>query len=86
MTRLIKKSAVLAVALASTFALVACDVDQTQEGELPDVDVEVQDPGQVPKYDVDAPDVDVGTKDVTVPVPDIDVEPADEDENDDPNT
>ena len=86
MTRLIKKSAVLAVALASTFALAACDVDQTQEGELPDVDVEVQDPGQVPKYDVDAPDVDVGTKDVTVPVPDIDVEPADEDETDDPNT
>ena len=57
MTRLIKKSAVLAVALASTFALAACDVDQTQEGELPDVDVEVQDPGQVPKYDFDAPDV-----------------------------
>ena len=31
--------------------IAACDVDQTQEGDLPDVDVEG---GQVPEYDVDA--------------------------------
>ena len=86
MSTLIKNATILAFAMTSALALTACNVDKTQEGELPDVDVEVQDPGQVPKYDVDAPDVDVGTKDVTVPVPDIDVEPADEDENDDPNT
>lgn len=85
MTHPIKKTAILAFALASTFALAACDVDQTQEGELPEVDVDVQG-GQVPEYDVDAPDVDVDTEEVTVPVPDVDVQPADEDENDDPNT
>ncbi len=54
-----------------TFALVGCDVEQTREGELPTVDV---DPGQVPAYDVDAPDVDVSMEESTVEVPDVDVE------------
>lgn len=80
MSHLIKKTGVIAFALASTFALAACDVDKTQEGEMPDVEVQG---GQLPQYDVDAPDVEVDTKDVTVPVPDVDIEPADAD---DPNT
>jgi len=83
MSNLTKKTAVLALALGSAFALAACDVDQTQEGELPDVDVQAEG-GQVPAYDVDAPDVDVNTEEVTVPVPDVDITPADETEMDDP--
>jgi hypothetical protein len=70
----------LAAALALTFSTTSCDVDQTQAGELPDVDIEG---GQLPKYDVDAPDVDIGTKEVEVTVPDIDIEPADDDDLED---
>ncbi|MGH7481188.1 MAG: hypothetical protein ACRELV_03465 [Longimicrobiales bacterium] len=54
-------------------ALGACTAEQTEEGDLPDVDVEG---GNVPEYDVDAADVDVETDTATVEVPtDIDVEP-----------
>ena len=61
----------LVVAPLFAFGLAACDVDQTQEGDLPDVDVEG---GQVPEYDVDAADVDVGTATQTVVTPDIEVQ------------
>lgn len=50
--------------------LAACDVDQTQEGELPDVEVTG---GQMPEYDVETADVDVGTEEKTVEVPDVDI-------------
>ena len=66
--------------------LVACDVDQTQEARMPDVDVDAK-AGQVPKYDVvqtqkgKLPDVDVKVTggqvpkyDVDVKVPDVDVQ------------
>lgn len=60
------------LALVALAAVVAwgCEVEQTEEGELPDVDVQG---GNMPEYDVDAPDVDVGTRDETVTVPDVDV-------------
>lgn len=63
---------IIASTLAATFALglAACDVDQTQEGEMPDVNVEG---GQLPEFDVETADVDVGTKETTVEVPDVDV-------------
>lgn len=66
--------------------LVACDVEQTQQAKLPDVDVDAK-AGQVPKFDVvqtqegKLPDVDVAVKggqvpkyDVNVKVPDVDVQ------------
>lgn len=51
---------------ASALALTACDVDKTEDGRLPDVDVSMEG-GQLPKYDIDVrktqdgklPDVDV---------------------------
>jgi hypothetical protein len=80
---------------------VGCTVEKTEEGRMPDVDIDVED-GNLPKYDVDAPDVDVTVRDRvikvpdvdidvdterrTVPVPDVDVHPADDNENDDPNS
>ncbi len=69
------KSKFIAPLLAALFALTltACDVEKTQEGEMPDVDVSV-DGGQAPKYDVDAPDVDVSTEEKEVEVPDVDVD------------
>lgn len=58
---------------ALTIVLYGCDIKQTQEGKLPDVDVDVKE-GQLPKYDIDGPDVDVRMKEKTIKVPDIDVD------------
>lgn len=58
-------------------SLAACDVDQTEEGEMPEVEVEG---GNLPEYDVDAADVKVGTDTQTVVVPDVDI--TDPDAND----
>lgn len=75
------KAMILSTALAGFALLLAgCDVEQTEEGEMPEVQG-----GNLPEYDVDAPDVnvDAGTREVEVPdtieVPtlDVDVEPAD---------
>ena len=49
---------------------IACSVEKTQEGKLPDVDVDV-DSGRWPKYDVNWADVDVGTTERTIEVPEI---------------
>jgi len=57
---------------ASLFGLAACDVDQTKNAQLPDVDVNVSG-GQAPEFNVTPPEVNVGTENVTVQVPDVDV-------------
>lgn len=57
--------------LAAVFALGACSVEQTEEGEAPTVDV---DPGTAPEYDVDPARVEVGTDTQTITTPDVDVE------------
>lgn len=61
-------------------ALNSCDVKKTEDGEMPEVKVEGE--AKLPKYDVDAPDVDVKMKKKVIEVPDIEVTPADEDTND----
>ncbi len=58
-------------ALGVLFVLGACDVDQTGEGDMPDVDVEG---GDLPEYDVDAADVDVSTDTQTIVTPDVDID------------
>lgn len=94
----VHETASLLAAFVGACVLAGCDVEQTQEGELPDVDVDadagqlpefeqteegdlpnvdvdVADGGQVPEFDVDAPDVDVGTREEQVEVPsDVDVD------------
>jgi hypothetical protein len=71
-----KKKVALPLLLSAalmTLSTTGCKVRQTQEGEMPDVDVKVEG-GQVPKYDVDAPKVDVKTETREVKVPtDVDV-------------
>ena len=59
------------LAVASFATLAACDVDKTEEGQAPDVDVNA---GELPEYDVEGPDVNVGTTTENVQVPDIDVD------------
>jgi len=66
---------------ASCLVLSACDVDQTKEGNLPDVDVNVSG-GELPEYNVGGPTVNIGTENKTVQVPTIDVDaPKDADGN-----
>lgn len=66
-----RKTALLAAAATTMmFALSACDVDQTQEGEMPDVQVEG---GALPAYDVETAEVDVGTRTTEVEVPTAEV-------------
>ncbi len=63
---------------ASCLVLAACDVDQTKEGEMPDVDVNASG-GQLPEYNVEGPSVNVGTENKTVQVPTVDVDPPKDD-------
>ena len=64
-----------ALTLTATLGLAACDIDQTEEGSLPDVEVEG---GNLPEFDVETADVDVGTEEVTVDVPTLDVDMPDD--------
>src|SRR6187402_2038008 len=61
-------SFVLLLALLTVFAT-GCRVRQTEEGEMPDVDVSTEG-GKMPEYDVDAADVDVKTEKREITVPD----------------
>ncbi len=54
--------------LLALLAFASCEVKQTEEGKLPDVETE---PGKLPEYDVDWADVDVGTTTRTVKVPKV---------------
>lgn len=60
------------LAAAGGLALAACDVDQTKNAQLPDVDVNVSG-GQAPEFDVTTPEVNVGMENKTVQVPDVDL-------------
>lgn len=67
----------LAIVLGTAcLGLAACDVEQTEEGDLPEIDIDAQG-GNMPEYDVDTADVEIGTEERTVDVPTIDVEEAD---------
>ncbi|XUU61454.1 hypothetical protein ACRAQ6_04055 [Erythrobacter sp. HA6-11] len=78
-----KKIIATSTALAAAFSLSACDVDQTEEGNMPEVEVEG---GNLPEYDVEPMDVDVDSNiempevDVDVSQPDADGEPVTGDE------
>ncbi len=62
---------------ASCFAMAACDVDQTKEGEMPDVDINASG-GQLPEFNVEGPSVNVGSENRTVEVPTVDIDPPKE--------
>ena len=75
------KSIIAAAAIGTAaLALAGCDVEQTEEGDMPEIETEG---GNLPEYDVDAADVDVDadttTEEVEVPTLDVDVaEPGEE--------
>ncbi|RGP41944.1 hypothetical protein BPTFM16_02253 [Altererythrobacter insulae] len=78
-----KKIIATSTVVAAAFSLAACDVDQTEEGEMPEVSV---DGGNLPEFDVEPMDVDVDSNiempevDVDVSQPDADGEPVTGDE------
>lgn len=57
----------------AALALTACEIDQTEEGELPQVDVDVEE-GRLPEFDVEGPDVEIAQRERTITVPDVDVD------------
>ncbi|MBD2843137.1 hypothetical protein [Erythrobacter rubeus] len=69
-----KKFITAALLGTASLGLSACDVDQTEEGSLPEVEG-----GNLPEYDVEPADVDVdtGTTEVEVPTVDVDVDQPD---------
>lgn len=71
-----RKTFTLLAASGLALGLAACDVDQTEEGEAPEVNV---DAGELPEYDVEPAEVDVttGTETVEVPTVDVDVDTPD---------
>lgn len=66
------KKILIMLAGASGLGLAACDVDQTKNAQLPDVDVNVSG-GQAPEFNVTGPEVNVGMENKTIQVPDVDV-------------
>jgi uncharacterized protein YggE len=68
-----KKFAIMA-AMTAGLALTACEANVTEEGEMPSMDVDVSgDAGELPEVDVKTADVEVGTEEKTIEVPDVDV-------------
>lgn len=58
------------VGVAMLFA--SCDINQKKKTELPDVDMDVSvEEGQLPTFDIDWADVNVGTKTKTVEIPKV---------------
>lgn len=63
-----KKLLTLLIAPLFAVGMTACDVDQTEEGSMPEIEVQE---GELPAYDVEGPEIEV-TED-TITVPDVDV-------------
>lgn len=70
---MLKKMGVFAVMMLLVASLGACSVEKTEEGEMPEVNVEG---GELPSYDVDTADVDVTTETATVTVPELTTDTA----------
>ncbi len=65
--------------LLSAAAITSCDVNQTEEGELPEVDVDVDtEAGNMPEYNVNWADIDVETTTRMIEVPKVSVEMVEE--------
>lgn len=63
-------ASIFAIALLTSGALYACDVDQTKEGKMPEVNVTE---GEMPEYEVEGPDVKVGTETKEIEVPEVEM-------------
>ncbi len=78
--KIISKTTTAIFTGAILLSAVSCNVRKTEEGSLPEVEVKGE--TKLPKYDVDAPHVEMGTKKVEMSVPEVKVTPASEDTHD----
>lgn len=69
-TMTMKKFYLLTLLAAVGLSFSACNVEKTEEGRTPDIDVE---PGKLPEYDVDPARIRVETDTQKLIVPDVDV-------------
>lgn len=67
---MLKKLGMTLMAVLMIASLAACSVEQTEEGELPEVTIEG---GNMPEYDVETATIDASTETTTIVVPDIDI-------------
>ncbi|PVA08179.1 hypothetical protein [Thalassorhabdomicrobium marinisediminis] len=65
---------VIVVIVLAIFAFYMIDIDQTQEGSMPEVSVEG---GEMPEFDADVGDVSVEEETITVPT--LEVTPPEDD-------
>ncbi len=65
----------ISVAMMAAAMLAGCSAEKTQEGEMPDVDVNAEG-GQLPKYDVDPAKVEITSDTQQVVTPQVEVTPA----------
>ncbi len=61
---------------AVAFGVYMVDIDQTEEGSMPTVSIEG---GNLPEFDAEVGEIEVGERDVTVTVPTVDIESPEED-------
>lgn len=69
--------AAVAIVLATAFGVYMVDIDQTQQAELPNVEIEG---GQLPEFSAETGDISITEEEVTVTVPDIEITPPQDEE------
>lgn len=73
-------AAVIAV-VAIGFGVYMVNIDQTEEGSLPNVELSVEG-GNLPELEAEVGDIETGTRDVTIEVPTLDIQSPEEDATD----
>lgn len=68
---------VVVVAVLIGLGIYLIDVDQTEEGSLPNVEMSVEE-GSMPEFEAEVGDIETGSEDVTIEVPTIDLESPEE--------
>ncbi|MDB5672847.1 MAG: hypothetical protein JWO25_3806 [Alphaproteobacteria bacterium] len=67
---------------AACLTIAGCKVSKTQDAKLPDVEVNATG-GQLPEFNVQGPEVDVGSKNETIKVPTVSVKAPGDKKDDD---
>ncbi|WP_300030746.1 hypothetical protein [uncultured Roseobacter sp.] len=68
----------VAAVLAIAFGVFMVDIDQTEEASMPDVDISVEG-GNLPEFEAETGDIEVGTTTIETTVPTIDIVSPEED-------
>ncbi|MCY7312860.1 MAG: hypothetical protein LH491_04350 [Pseudoxanthomonas sp.] len=80
MSNPIRNTATLFIGTVMVLALAGCNVEKTQEGEMPEVEITTKG-GELPAYEVETAEVKLENKTVTVEVPTATVEMPNDPDN-----